>query len=368
MDDITKTMSKIIAVGTAVPKYRFSQKVLLDFMLRYMDHDEASFRKTKALFKMSGISYRYSVLPDFDEGNGRKLLMENTGQRVSTTKRNEIYLANALDLCKKAINDMKIPVHVLRNEITHVIAVSCTGLYAPGLEKQIMLSLGLPNSTEVYGINFMGCFAAFHAVKHATDIVGNRKNSRVLIVCVELCSLHIQHQPIDDFLLSNSLFGDGAAAIIVANDAIFGHQAFEIAHFKSLIFPEHSSGMTWKIGDFGFQMALTSKIPDHIKQCILSVCGVLVPSVTDFSDFLIATHPGGKKIISAVDEALGLVPSQNNGSRRVLRNFGNMSSCSILFVLKDILACQKDNNDKRKVLSFAFGPGLTVEGMVLNIL
>src|ERR1039457_1757869 len=212
-------MSIIISIGTAVPKYGTKQIALLDFMHTAYKDGSAS-RKLKILFHHSGINTRYSVIPDFDASNSEHYLFNGNPEPPTVEKRLGQYKKHAVSLAIDAIQNSlkKINTTVAEFGITHLITVSCTGIYAPGIDTVIMEQLDLPNDIFHTSINFMGCNAAFPALKIANMIAKTDEHAKVLIVCVELCTIHFQPKDDHDNLLSNTIFGDGAAAVILASD------------------------------------------------------------------------------------------------------------------------------------------------------
>lgn len=209
-------MSKIISIGTAVPKYGTSQKTILDFMEAAYNNDVAS-RKLKVLFNYSGINTRYSVIPDFDRNMPGHVLFNGSQIIPNIEERSNLFKEQAVSLAILAIENAfkKIDTTISDFEITHLITVSCTGIYAPGIDAAIIEQMNLPNDIFHTSINFLGCNAAFPALRLADSIAKTDDNAKVLIVCVELCTIHFQPKDNHDNLLSNSLFGDGAAAVVV---------------------------------------------------------------------------------------------------------------------------------------------------------
>jgi predicted naringenin-chalcone synthase len=214
----------------------------------------------------------------------------------------------------------------------------------------------------------MGCYAAFNAIKVADAFCKANEKNNVLIVCTEMCSLHFQKEPTDDNLLANGLFADGAAALLMENNPPPGFALTPVAFHNALSFtPEQH--MTWSIGNTGFEMMLSSYVPQVIQGGIhkltSSMLDKLNKKITDIKHF--AIHPGGKKILDVIERELGINKEKNLPAYHVLKNFGNMSSPTVLFVLKEIFKSLSPDDDHEHVLSFAFGPGLTLESMILKI-
>jgi predicted naringenin-chalcone synthase len=280
-----------------------------------------------------------------------------------------MFQQHALDLSVMAVKSMlqKIPDFDLAS-ITHVINVSCTGLYAPGLDIELVRRLGLSPGVQRTGINFMGCYAAFNALKVADAFCAQNKDAIVLIVCTELCSLHFQKSASDDNLISNALFSDGSAAVLVQGNAPSGISLNPIA-FRTALVEADDRDMAWAIGDLGFQMRLSTYVPSLIKGGISSLVSSLLENTGKAIDDIrfFAIHPGGKKILESIEQELGLHPDLNEAAYYVLRNFGNMSSPTVLFVLGRVMETLSQNDKNEPVLSFAFGPGLTLESMLFRV-
>jgi predicted naringenin-chalcone synthase len=363
-------MSFITAIGTANPTNRFSQSVIADFMERAMVLHNGDHRKMRTLFKLSGIEFRHSVLDDYGKSSDFSFYPNSEGEPFpSTEKRLKIFRDKALALSCASVDDLltrRIGLNL--NDITHLVVVCCTGMYAPGLDIDLVKKLGLRSTVQRTCINFMGCYAAFNALKLADAFCSVDKDAKVLIVCTELCSLHFQRACTDDNILANALFSDGSAAVLV--EAKSEQRAHLIPEsFHSDLAMDGESDMAWTVGDLGFEMKLSSYVPDIIQrdigQLTTSLLSRIGKNVSDIRYF--AIHPGGKKILQAIEEELGITKEQNSVAYNVLRNYGNMSSPTVLFVLKEIFDKVDKGDDGEHILSFAFGPGLTLESMVLKI-
>jgi predicted naringenin-chalcone synthase len=214
----------------------------------------------------------------------------------------------------------------------------------------------------------MGCYAAFNALKLAHSFCGNDPQSKVLIVCTELCSLHFQKENTNDNLLANALFGDGSASILVEGTPRKGlNLKPEIFHCE--IADSSLEDMAWTVGDVGFEMKLSAYVPDVIQRGIRELTARLLDRVSGtFADVTyFAIHPGGKKILEVIEKELGLSKQQNAHAYEVLRKYGNMSSPTVVFVLKELCNNLNGVDQNKKILSFAFGPGLTMESMLLSV-
>ena len=279
-----------------------------------------------------------------------------------------IYKKYALPLCIKAINDCGV-YSDKKNKITHIITVSCTGMYAPGLDIEIINELKLPANTLRTSVNFMGCYAAINALRIADYICKSDKNATVLLVCVELCTIHFQKTKGEDAVLSNALFADGAAAMLVSNNNEVGKLSLAIETMYSEIINTGQKDMAWHINDFGFEMVLSSYVPEIIRGGIRKLCDKLLENIqikiADISFF--AIHPGGKKILEVIEKELSVPKVLNQFAYNILSNYGNMSSPTVLFVLKELMESIKPVDEGKNILSLAFGPGLTMESALFKI-
>lgn len=364
-------MSYVTAIGYANPPYRFRQSEIADFMIRAMQLNDQESRKLRTIFQASGIDYRHSVIADYGRRDSFQFYPNTSDFEPfpSTSKRLHVFQQHALELSLAAVENMlkKVPDFDL-STVTHVINVSCTGLYAPGLDIEIVRRLRLSPGVQRTGINFMGCYAAFNALKVADAFCAQNSNAVVLIVCTELCSLHFQKVATDDNLISNALFSDGSAAVLVQAKAPSGISLNPVA-FRSALIEAEDDDMAWAIGDLGFQMRLSSYVPSLIKGGIASlVSSVLENTGKNIAGIrLFAIHPGGKKILESIEQELGITPDMNEAAYYILRNFGNMSSPTVLFVLDRVMQGLSTADKGEGLLSFAFGPGLTLESILFNV-
>jgi len=363
-------MGFITSIGTALPANRFSQSTLSEFMVKAMQLNYEKSRKLKTIFRASGISYRYSVLDDYGKERDFSFYSntKNFEPFPSTQKRLTEYRKHALTLSKQAIHNCVAKRKEFDfHSITHLITVSCTGMYAPGLDIEIVKELGLRTDVERIAINFMGCYAALNAIKTGDAFCNGNPNAVILIVCTEMCSLHFQKEDSDDNLLSNGLFADGAAALLLESNPKKGWCLSTVAFHNSLSFTDEQH-MAWDIGNFGFEMKLSSYVPDIIRGGIRRLTTEMLEKINKKIDDIkhFAIHPGGKKILEVIEKELGITREQNQPAYTILNNFGNMSSPTVLFVLNEIFKNLNSSDNNSFILSFAFGPGLTLESILFN--
>ncbi len=359
-------MSKIVSIGTAVPAHRHKQSAILDFMQRVYALNETDKRKLKFLYRQGGIDTRYSVIPDYSLPAAQWQFYspsENLEPFPKLELRMKWFQQEAAPLSLQAINKCveKFP----HKKITHLITVSCTGMSAPGLDLELLELLELPATTFRTSVNFMGCYAAIHALKIADAFCKADKAANVLIVCTELCTLHFQKENTVDNITSSMLFSDGAAAVLVSGDE--EQEGLAINNFYSTVALKGKQDMAWELSSKGFRMTLSSYVADMIEenfdnlvQDALTTANISKESITNW-----CIHPGGKKILEAVHNSLGFTNGQLQPCYDILREYGNMSSPTVLFVLERImngLNKQKTN----KIFGAAFGPGLTMETIILS--
>jgi len=359
-------LSKIVSIGTAVPEYKHEQQRIFEFMSRVYAVNEIEKRKLKFLYKHSGIQTRYSVLPDYSVSADEWEFFtptENLEPFPSIEKRMKSFRQHAAPLSIKAINNC-LKDFPIKN-VTHLITVSCTGMSAPGLDLELMELLDLPVTTWRTSINFMGCYAAIHALKVADVICKADSSANVLIVCVELCTLHFQKKYSPDNISSGILFGDGAAAVMVTGNN--KTEGMSIDHFYSSVSIKGKQEMAWEMSSSGFLLTLSGYIPDlieedfnHFTNAAMKGTGLTKEDITHW-----CIHPGGKKILEAVHNSLGFTNGQLQHCYDVLNDYGNMSSPTVLFVLERIQETL-DKKQRNHIFGAAFGPGLTIETFILS--
>jgi predicted naringenin-chalcone synthase len=355
-------MAYIIDIATAVPEHKVSGEELVEFYAKALlsKTKEPTTQKLTLFNEKTKIQQRYSCVPDF---NGKKYeLFDEDNFDQTVEKRTELFKKKILPLASSAIDKLFLKTSIKPKEVTHLITVSCTGLFAPGFEFLVAEKYGLQH-TEKLGLNFLGCYAAIKALKQANYIAEARPDACILIICAELCSLHFSPSLSDEEIIANLLFADGAAATFVCGkDNIHSENrvVLNVDQIGTSYIPNTLDLMTWDISSSAFRMYLNKKIVNSIKENIY-------PIVTDFlvesKPHYWAIHPGGIKIVQAVKESLNLNEDDIQDSVNVLKDYGNMSSPTILFVLEKILNKIKSapSLENKKVFCCAFGPGLSIE-------
>jgi predicted naringenin-chalcone synthase len=301
----------------------------------------------------SGIERRYSVLHQdgMVEADSTESGFYRRGDYPRTAARMRVYEAKAPDLAERAIKALELQGH--EHRITHLVVASCTGFVAPGIDQILARRLGLRADVQRTVVGFMGCSAAIPALRIAQAAVVADSTARVLVVNIELCTLHLQETDDVQTALSFLLFGDGCAAALISAD----ESGIALGDFLTTVIPDTEDMITWHVGDHGFVMHLSGKVPATITQALRDDPGGLLRGEGTQSIDLWAVHGGGRTILDAVQSGFNLAPQALAASRDVLREFGNMSSATIMFVLSRMMA----SSDGNRGLAIAFGPGMVAE-------
>lgn len=361
------------SIATVNPPFKRSQAELATFMARVEGVPSKVRGRIPTIYARSGIDTRYSCIGDygaeaeefeFHPNNWAMSPVLSTGDRIQT------YKTCALDLAEQAAHQAIGDAQINADTITHLIVVSCTGFFAPGLDIYLVKRLGLSPHTERTLIGFMGCNAAFNGLKTAHALCQTHPEAKVLLVCVELCSLHFQVADTLEKMIVNALFSDGAAAVILSATSQDPAGKFVYLDSASVVAADSLDAMTWDIGDTGFLMQLSPQVPDLIQQNLPSYLDRLLShhSLTPESLDFWAVHPGGRQILDKVKTELSLPNALLTESYEVLRRYGNMSSPTILFILKQIMddAALSPASEPRNGVALGFGPGLSIEGALFQ--
>ncbi|MFP4644341.1 MAG: type III polyketide synthase [Spirochaetales bacterium] len=371
----TRVRAAMYTIGTSVPRSSYTQDQALSFMKSVPGYNETDRAFLDRIYPSSAIGTRHSVIEDWEREPADFTFFSQTEDMLpepTLRQRNDIFASEAHRIATEAAQNAfgECP-GVGPSDITHVITVSCTGFTAPGLDYQVIRALDLNPKVDRFHLGFMGCFAAYPALKMADSFVRSDPNARVLVICLELCSLHFQFKQDRETMVANSLFADGAAAAIVgaADRDDDPGTGYRMDGFASELLDDSQSAMAWTIGDVAFDMKLSVYVPKIVQKNIAAIVDRLSASVERTRDDINAwaVHPGGRAVLERVCRGLDLNEEDLWASFDVLHDYGNMSSPTILFVLKHLL-----EDDSRgvatgsSVFSAAFGPGLTVESAFLT--
>jgi len=345
-------------IATAVPPNdihqafaAYAEGLLPDFRQR---------RLFRRMAERSQIDQRWSCLRAADPGANMALDTEGfyrPGAFPSTAQRMRLFEAKAPDLAIQALDGLELGERA--SKITHLIITCCTGFAAPGLDLQIAARLGLNPSVERTIVGFMGCYAAISALKLSRHIVRSEPKAQVLVVSLELCTLHLQETENIEQALTFLVFGDGCAAALITAEP----QGLSLDSFHAEVAQDSQEQITWNIRDQGFDMFLSGQVPTSIGRALKTGQGKILDGDEPEAIDMWAVHPGGRTVLDAVEIAYALPPKALAASREVLSRFGNMSSATVLFVLK---ALMQGPTEGRRGCALAFGPGLTAETMLFS--
>jgi predicted naringenin-chalcone synthase len=353
------TIAYINRIATAVPQHdvhrafvEFAEGMLPEGTTRNL------FRR---MARMSAIEHRYSFLQPIASEDRSWRDSEDfyvVGNFPGTARRMQMFERFAPQLAQCALNRLALT-EKERRGITHVIVTTCTGLYAPGLDFEAITYLGLNPSVERTMIGFMGCYAAINALKSAHHIVRSDPSAKVLILNLEVCSLHLQETQDLEQILSFLLFADGCAACLITAEQV----GLAMDSFLALNIPKTSHLITWRIRECGFDMHLSGKVPGELCRAMKEIGSVITRGKDPLAVDLWAVHPGGRTILDAVEKGLGLSADALSFSREVLAQYGNMSSATVMFVLKQVMQHAREG---QRGCAMSFGPGVTAETMLFH--
>jgi alkylresorcinol/alkylpyrone synthase len=353
------SLPRILSIETGVPANTYSQQEVLDYFLQFQGEQRRE-RAIRTIFDRAGVGFRHMVV-------GRDYFV----QPRTTQERNDRYMSEAVPLGADVIARALEQAGLVPEDIDDFIVVSCTGLSIPGLDLLLAARLGMRPDLQRSCILGMGCYGAFPGMRRGFESAMSAPGRITLVLALELCSLHLQSDQSSENVVSTALFSDGAAAVVIADHSpTFSSQntcAPKIISTKTHCDYSTLDHMSFAVTDHGFRMYLSSYVPD-----------LLTAQVESFVDDLLAAnhlrrtdipfwgiHPGSTKIVDHIQARLGLNDAQVECSHSVLYNYGNMSSATILFVLEHIQRCSHPARGDYGVL-LAFGPGLTMEGMLVQ--
>jgi predicted naringenin-chalcone synthase len=353
------TAAYLNRTATAVPANEV-HRFFLDFATAQLADDPRRQSVFRRMADRGGIERRHSCLVPSANPGDRSVDTDGVytlGSFPGTGRRMDLFEEHAPALAAEAVE--KLVLGSDRSDATHLVVTSCTGFSAPGIDLEIVARCGLPTSIERTMIGFMGCYAAINALKMARHIVRSEPSAKVLVVNVELCTLHLKQTTDLERLLSFCLWGDGCAASLVSADPI----GLRLDSFRALLAAESRDLMTWNVRDDGFDMVLSGQVPAAIQKTLGEQRLQVIGDVAVDEIGLWAVHPGGRSVLDAVERALELPATALTASREVLRDNGNMSSATVMFVLEKMLATAASGS---RGCGMAFGPGLTAETMLFE--
>jgi predicted naringenin-chalcone synthase len=360
----------LIDIATASPPFKVSQKKAGMKLIKRIGIRPVISRLIEAAAKHSGIDKRHVILPDAEDNSKKKFFSKNGEDIIpGTQERMDEYERWSKKLACEAVGSLLMKNGIITEDIQRLFTISCTGFFAPGLDYFLIEEFKLSPEIKRTNIGFMGCAASITGFNSVQESLNSWKNEsrNALLISVELCSLHLQTEPSRDNILANMIFADGCAAAYFSNSPDKSIPKLELLETYTFLFNDSSNFMGWKIGDQGFQMILSPELPKIILDSaapelikILNSKGINWKNINHW-----ALHPGGRAILDSLQRGFNLNEKQMIPSRKILRNFGNMSSASILYVLKEIITSEKIGKDDL-CCAVAFGPGLTMEAALFK--
>lgn len=357
---------RLKAIASAVPEHSIAQVDAAKLWTSFTGVEGKRARTVEALYRRSRVKKRHSVL--FEGSDGSPIPLQSFFRAAeseddlgpTTEARMQRFESEAPPLAERASSAALVKAGLKPSDVTHLVTVSCTGFFAPGLDTTLIDMMGLPPTVERTHVGFMGCHGALNGLRVGQSFAEAKPDARILITSVELCTLHMSYTWDPDLLVANSLFGDGAAAVVgVGGEEESKGDLWRLAGSGTCRLPDSAHAMSWRIGNHGFRMTLSPSVPDiiqaHLRDWLthwLQEYGLGLTGVATW-----AIHPGGPRILTAVEKALDLSPNASEIPQGVLADFGNMSSATVLFILERL----RDANAPRPCVALAFGPGLVAE-------
>ena len=347
---------RLAGLGTATPAHAMEAAEARDRLARLWRLTGDDLDRWHRIVAASGIDTRYSVLP------AEEVLGLSTGARM------QAYERLAPDLAGRAARAALREAGVRAVDVTDLVVVSCTGFSAPGVDVALVQELGLPPTVRRTMIGFMGCFGAIVGLRTAVGACAADHAAVCLVVCVELCSLHLPSVPHAENQVASALFADGAAAAVVEGNRVparpLGPAAGDLGRVtigRGRLITRGRDWISWRITDAGFAMTLSRQVPAALRALVPAIVDEAVAPGDARPDCFVV-HPGGPGILDAVDAGLALGGGSGiEAARDVLRRYGNMSSGTVLFVLAEALR----RGHRPPAMLVAFGPGLAVETLLI---
>ena len=372
----------ISGIGTSVPEHRVDQQEAGEVAAQFCSATSEQAHMLNVLYRMSGVESRGSVVLDSPSGplTGRQSFFPPISPEFPSGPTTETRLERfgevagplALASSRKALERSG----VAAKDVTHLITVTCSGFVAPGFDFTLINELPLRPEVERTQVGFMGCHAALNALRVARAFVAADPTSVVLICCVEICTLHYQYGWDPEQIVANSLFADGSGACVVQAEPSVNSESngrngshtkqplSQIISSGSVVLPDSADAMTWRVGDHGFRMTLSSRVPGllamHLRTWMTRWLGKNGLTPEDIVTW--AVHPGGPRILNAFAEAMSIPPTELSVSRDIMRTHGNMSSPTVLFVLDRL----RDQGASGPCVAIGFGPGLVAEATLIT--
>ncbi|MEM9000811.1 MAG: type III polyketide synthase [Bacteroidota bacterium] len=345
----------IVQVSKQLPKFSRTTKDILPYVELWLAHQEERFRrKVLKIFEGAGVDKRYGIMD-----------IEEVFTATSFEEKNTIYVREVKDLGTKVLQKALQAQGWPADSLDYIITVSCTGIMIPSLDAYLINALGLREDVVRLPVTEMGCAAGVSGLIYAANFLRTNPGKRAAIVAVESPTATFQ---LNDFSMANmvsaAIFGDGAACVLLSSETV--ESGVSILGEAMYHFPNTTHLMGFDLTNMGLQMILDPMVPEviaanfgHIVHPFLEQFGTSIEKI----DHLVF-HPGGKKIVQTVETLFGQLNKNLDDTKTVLRNYGNMSSVTVLYVLERFLTKKTNSGDQGMVLSF--GPGFSAQRVLLQ--
>ena len=348
-------MATFRSSATAQPPHRYDQTEVIAALPVWLSDERRLLTLAQRVFTNAAVRTRYGCRPLLD-----------LAQSLSMIETSQLYRQYTCQLGEQVVRESLALANVAPSEVDLIITTSCTGFMIPSLDAYLANTLGFSVHVKRLPVTELGCAAGGVALARAFDYLQAFPHHTVLVVAVELPSLTFQFRDLSPAnVVSSALFGDGAAAIVLSGKPIPGRP--QILATESTLFPQTTEVMGFDLRDSGFHIILSAEIPElvcaEVPQLVTRFLGAQGLTVSDVSHFLL--HPGGKRVLEGLVECLGITPEQATVSKTILRDYGNLSSASVLYILDRFLTIEQTQSGDLGLL-LAFGPGFSAEALLLR--
>jgi prepilin-type processing-associated H-X9-DG protein len=357
----------ILGQGTALPEHAIDVQESVQYAADYFARTDEQRRMLPLLYRMAGVKRRHSVLLTGPSGDANRHGVfprpaDENDNGPMMRRRMEIYEERAPQIATEASGKALERSNMLPGDVSHLVTVSCSGFAAPGVDIKLIKRLGLAPTVKRTHVGFMGCHGAINGMRVAQGFCDSDPKARVLLCAVELCSLHYHYGWDPDRLVANALFADGSAAMILSGSPNCVDDGWKLVGSGSCLIPDSEDAMTWRLANHGFIMSLSARVPEligsYLKDWMTHWLSEYDLKISDIATW--AVHPGGPRILTATSKALELPEGALNVSKEILRDYGNMSSPTILFILDRL----RKSSSPKPCVALGFGPGLMAEAVL----
>ena len=346
---------KITAVAKQLPKYYKDTKDIIPFLDVWLEGQDQRFkRKVTKLFENAGVDKRYSIMDP-----------EEVFTKTSFDEKNDIYSREVVQLAEQSLTKALDKASLKPTDIDYIITVSCTGIMIPSMDAYLINNLKMKQDIVRLPVTEMGCAAGVSGIIYAKNFLKANPNKRAVVIAVEAPTATFQ---LDDYsmvnIVSAAIFGDGAATVVLSSYE--DEQGPEILDEAMYHFYDAETMMGFKLVNTGLQMILDKAVPETISNHFPKIIHPFLErsqmTIEDVDHLVF--HPGGKKIVQTVEDLFGSLGKNIDDTKDVLKQYGNMSSATVLYVLERFMDKNLAKGDIGLMLSF--GPGFSAQRVLLK--